>query len=124
MQDIIEMPSVELARALMADDPAVFKAGYTLDNAVLAVKDIHKLSDEDAEQLITDLTTEREMTDEEFQLAKDHAEELGAADGRRDFADARDNVIKRVVLHIGATVGHPDEAADIFEVYEETRRNV
>ena len=35
---------VEVARALMKGDEATFKAGYTLDNAMLAVADLYHLS--------------------------------------------------------------------------------
>jgi hypothetical protein len=39
-----EATTLRIVRALMADDPATFKAGYSLDNALLAVQDVYGVS--------------------------------------------------------------------------------
>lgn len=51
MQDIMDMTPLDLARGLMEGDPATFKVGYSQENAVLAVQDLHKLTDEEADEL-------------------------------------------------------------------------
>jgi len=37
--------AAEVAAGLMAGDPATFKAGYTLDNAVIAAAEVYELDD-------------------------------------------------------------------------------
>lgn len=52
-----EMPAgrvlnaLDIVDGLMAGDPATFRAGYTLDNALLAVQDVYGVTDEEADTI-------------------------------------------------------------------------
>lgn len=46
------LSNIGLARALMRGEPSQFKAGYTAENAVLAVQSLRGLSDEATRELL------------------------------------------------------------------------
>lgn len=45
---LVTLAAANMATALMAGDPASLKAGYTLDNAMLAVEEVFELSSEES----------------------------------------------------------------------------
>lgn len=53
MSGIDELTQRELLRGLMRGDPATFQAGYSAENAVLAVQERFDLHDADAKRLRT-----------------------------------------------------------------------
>lgn len=52
---VTDMTNEELARRLMLGDSATFKAGYTAENAALAVQDLRQLTDAETTELLSAL---------------------------------------------------------------------